>query len=75
MRLSELQEWDEETWKIKVKDLNRYKKVNRVLYYQELLLVPETIQIKSLTNIKTTFWQAIVELIKQENWLAGNIIG
>ena len=39
LRLVELQESDEEAWKIRAEDLNDYKKLNKVLYQQRLLFV------------------------------------
>ena len=39
LRLSKLQELNEKNQKIETKSQNRYKKVNKVLYYYELLFI------------------------------------
>ena len=44
LRLSELQESDEEARKIRVEGLNGYEEINEVLYHQGLPFVPETIR-------------------------------
>ena len=45
LRLSELQESNDKARKIKAKGLKRnYEEIDRVLHYQELLFVPETIR-------------------------------
>lgn len=43
LQLSELQESDSEARKIRVKDLDSYKKSDRVLHHQQLPFVPEII--------------------------------
>ena len=50
LRLAELQESNKKAWKIRAKGLNRYKDVDRVLYHQRLLFVPEIIQIKLISR-------------------------
>ena len=44
LRLVELQESDKEAWKIKAEGLNKYEKLDGVLYHQGLPFVPEAIQ-------------------------------
>ena len=46
LQLAELQESDKEAWRIRTEGLNGYKKLDRVLYYQGLLFVPEVIWTK-----------------------------
>ena len=49
LRLAELQESDKEAQKIRVKGLNKYKKLNAVLYHQKLPFVTEIIQIELIS--------------------------
>ena len=45
LRLTELQEWDEESRKIRVEKLkNGYKEVDKILHHRGLLFIPEIIQ-------------------------------
>ena len=44
LRLAELQESDEEAWRIKAEGLNEYKELDGVLYHQRLPFIPETIR-------------------------------
>ena len=44
LRLSELQESDEEAQRIRAEGLNGYKELDGVLYHQRLPFVPEAIQ-------------------------------
>lgn len=50
MRLSDLKESDKKGWKIRVESLNGYKKINRVLHYQGLSFIPESIWIKLISQ-------------------------
>ena len=43
LRLAELQESDKKIQKIRAENLNRYEEVDKVLYYQGLSFVPESI--------------------------------
>ena len=51
LRLSELQELDNEAQKIRVEGMkDAYEEVDRVLHHQELLFVPEAIQIELISR-------------------------
>ena len=50
LRLAGLQESDKEAWKIRIEGLDGYKELNRVLYYQRLLFVPEDIWTKIISQ-------------------------
>ena len=50
LRLQQLWEIDFETQKLKQKEQKDYKKINRVLYYQDLLFLPNVIWIKLINR-------------------------
>lgn len=50
LRLAELPQSDKETPKIRTKGLNKsYRKIEKVIYYQELSFVLEIVQIQLIT--------------------------
>lgn len=53
--LAKLQKLDQKAQKIRVKGLNGYKKVYKVLHYQKIPFIPKIIQTHSLVNIKTIY--------------------
>ena len=56
LRLLELQESDNKAWKIRAEGLkDDYKKVDRVLHYQELPFVPEIIQTELISQHHNDF--------------------
>lgn len=43
LRFSELQKSDEKAQKIKTKNMNGYKNINRILHYEEFPFIPKMI--------------------------------
>ena len=50
LRLAELQKSDNDIQKIRAKGLDKYKNINKMLYYQELLFIPEIIWSKLISQ-------------------------
>lgn len=76
LQLPELQAEDQAARKIKQHSrTDGREKIERVLYREQLLYVPEKIGSDKLAGIMTTHWQVHLKLSKQETLLIESIIG
>ena len=76
LRLSELQELDDEARKIKAEGLKTsIKRLMKYCTIRGYFLSQKPSKQSSSVDTTTTLWQAILESIKPESWLAGNTIG
>ena len=55
LRLAELQESDEEAWRIRVEGLNGYEELDEVLYHQRLPFIPKAIQTEIISRYHDDF--------------------
>ena len=55
LKLAELQKSEDKAQKIRIKSLDKYKNIDRVLHYQELLFVSEIIQRKLISKYHNDF--------------------